>query len=332
MTDTAFDVVGIGNAIVDIIARCDDAFLDQQGLAKGHMQLVDRDAATSLYNAIGPAVEISGGSAANTIAGVASFGGSAAYIGKVADDDFGRVFAHDIKASGVSFATQPAQSETPTARSIVLVTPDAERTMSTYLGISPELNSSEVDKDVIAKSRILYLEGYLFDAPQAMEAFRLAAQIAKSSDCEVSLTLSDGFCVDRHRSEFLTFIKDDIDILFANESEILSLYETQSLETALDNVSRDAKLAAVTRSEKGSVIVSGTERHEAKAEAISEVADTTGAGDLYAAGFLFGRARNMTLAQSAHLGHVAAAEIISHIGARPETSLRDFARQSGIEI
>lgn len=332
MTDTAFDVVGIGNAIVDIIARCDDAFLDAQGLSKGHMQLVDQAAAAKLYDAIGPAVEVSGGSAANTIAGVASFGGTAAYIGKVADDDFGRIFAHDIKASGVRFETKPAQSATPTARSIVLVTPDAERTMSTYLGISPQLDSSEVDPEVIKNSRLLYLEGYLFDAPEAMAAFRLAAKAAKSSNCEVSLTLSDGFCVDRHRSAFLDFIRDDIDILFANESEILSLYETNSLETALENVSSDAKIAAVTRSEKGSIIVSGTERHEANAEAIDSVADTTGAGDLYAAGFLFGRARNMSLPQSARLGHLAAAEIISHIGARPETSLKELATKCGIAL
>jgi len=330
MTDAAYDVVGIGNAIVDIIARCDDAFLEKQGLAKGHMQLIDQAAAAALYDAVGPAVEISGGSAANTIAGVASFGGKAAYIGKVADDELGRIFAHDIKASGVSFETKPSQSDTPTARSIVLVTPDAERTMSTYLGISPELNSSEVDPDIIKKSRILYLEGYLFDAPQAKEAFRLAASVAKTAECQVALTLSDGFCVDRHRSEFLSFIKDDIDILFANESEILSLYETQSLQTAIEKISTDAKVAAITQSEKGSVIVSGSEKHEASAEPVAAVADTTGAGDLYAAGFLFGRARNMSLAQSAQLGHIAAAEIISHIGARPEASLRDLAAKHGI--
>ncbi len=330
MTNSAHDVVGIGNAIVDIIARCDDDFLAQQALAKGHMQLVDRAAATALYDAIGPAVEISGGSAANTIAGVASFGGSAAYIGKVADDDLGRIFAHDIKASGVNYSTKPVQSETPTARSIVLVTPDAERTMSTYLGISPELNSSEIEPELIKNSRILYLEGYLFDAPQAMEAFKLAASIAKSADTEVSLTLSDGFCVDRHREEFLSFIKSDIDLLFANESEILSLYETDSLETAVNNISNDAKVAAITRSEKGSVIVSGSNRYEAKAESIDNLADTTGAGDLYAAGFLFGHAKGMPLDQCAKLGHIAAAEIISHVGARPETSLRDLAIKHGV--
>ena len=330
MTVSSYDVVAIGNAIVDIIARCDDAFLNEQGLSKGHMQLVDQDAANKLYSAIGPAVEISGGSAANTIAGVASFGGKAAYIGKVSDDDFGRIFAHDINASGVSYQTKPAQSDTPTARSIVLVTQDAERTMSTYLGISPELDSSEVDSDLIKQSKILYLEGYLFDAPQAMEAFRLAASIAKSSDCQVSLTLSDGFCVDRHRGEFLSFIKDDIDILFANESEILSLYETQSFQTAIDNVSKDAKIAAVTRSEKGSVIVTGSNKHDVSAESASQVADTTGAGDLFAAGFLFGQAQGMALEQSAKLGHIAAAEIISHIGARPETSLRELANQHNL--
>ena len=332
MTDSTYDVVGIGNAIVDIIARCDDEFLAAQELAKGHMQLVDQTAASALYDAIGPAVEISGGSAANTIAGIASFGGKAAYIGKVSDDELGRIFAHDIKASGVSFDTKPAQSSTPTARSIVLVTPDAERTMSTYLGISPELDSSDVDPELIKNSKILYLEGYLFDAPQAMEAFRFAAQIAKQAGREVSITLSDGFCVDRHRDAFLSFIKADIDILFANEAEILSLYQTESLETAIENAAADAKIAAITRSEKGSVIVSGSGRHEINAENVASVADTTGAGDLFAAGFLSGQAKGMSLEQSAKLGHIAAAEIISHIGARPEASLRDLAISDGVPL
>ena len=255
MGDSQFDVVGIGNAIVDIIARCDDDFLTTHGAEKGHMQLVDAAEISKLYDAVGPATEISGGSAANTIAGVASFGGSAAYMGKVADDEFGRIFTHDIRAMGVRYETAPGSGGAPTARSLVLVTPDGERTMNTFLGISPQLSEADVDADAIAAAQVLYLEGYLFDAPAAKAAFRHAAKIAKAAGCQVSLTLSDGFCVDRHRDDFLQLIRSDIDVLFANEDEITSLYQTASFEDAAAQAKTDTRLAVLTRSAKGSVIV-----------------------------------------------------------------------------
>jgi len=330
MTEHRYDIVGIGNAIVDIIARCDDAFLTEHQAPKGHMRLVDADTISNLYNAIGPAVEISGGSAANTIAGIASLGGTAAYIGKIAEDEFGRIFAHDIKASGVDYRTQPATEGAPTARSIVLVTPDGERTMNTFLGISPELGPQDLDHDMIADGKILYLEGYLFDADAAKDSFRKAAQIAKGAGRLVSLTLSDGFCVDRHRSAFLEFIRSDVDILFANESEIISLYETNNFDIAAERISQDVKLAALTRSEKGSVIISQDETIAVPAYPIEHLIDTTGAGDLYAAGFLFGYARDLDLGICGRLGSMAAGEIISHIGARPETTLMNMAQSKGL--
>jgi len=330
MSDHRYDVVGIGNAIVDIIARCDDAFLVQNDAPKGHMRLVDAETIAKLYEAIGPAVEVSGGSAANTIAGVASLGGQAAYIGKVADDEFGKIFAHDIKAAGVSYATRQASGGAPTARSIILVTPDGERTMNTFLGISPELSPQELDQDMISDGKILYLEGYLFDADAAKDSFRQASKIAKNAGRSVSLTLSDGFCVDRHRAEFLDFIRSDVDILFANESEITSLYEIQDFDTAADKVSQDVKLAALTRSEKGSVIVSQDEMVAVPAHPVNKLVDTTGAGDLYAAGFLFGFARDLDLGLCARLGSLAAGEIISHLGARPETELSRMAKGEGL--
>ncbi len=330
MSEAKFDVVGIGNAIVDIIAHCDDAFLAAHEAPKGHMRLVDADQIAQLYDAVGPAVEISGGSAANTIAGLASLGGAGAYIGKVADDEFGRIFAHDIKAIGVSYDTAPATGGAPTARSLVLVTPDGERTMSTFLGVSPELGPADLDAEKIAAGRILYLEGYLFDAEAAKDSFRQAAQIAKDAGRQVSLTLSDGFCVDRHRETFLEFIRDNVDILFANESEVTSLYETDSFEEAAQKVRIDTRLAALTRSEKGSIIVRDGEEVAIPAHKVEQVVDTTGAGDLYASGFLFGFARGYDLGRCARLGSLAAAEVISHIGARPETNLADLAKQNGL--
>ena len=329
MTDR-FDVVGIGNAIVDILARCDDAFLASHGAAKGHMRLVDEQEISQLYDAVGPAIEISGGSAANTIAGIASLGGATAYIGKIADDEFGRIFAHDIRAAGVVYETPPAQSGLPTARSLVLVTPDGERTMNTFLGVSPQLGTAELDSDTIANGKILYLEGYLFDQPEAKAGFREAAQIAKNADRLVSMTLSDGFCVDRHRNEFLEFITADVDILFANESEITALYEVDSFDRAMQRVKADTKLAVLTRSEKGSVIAAGPETITVPAFPVDAVVDTTGAGDLFAAGFLFGYASALDLRRCAELGSLAAAEIISHIGARPEKNLRELAIKNGL--
>jgi sugar/nucleoside kinase (ribokinase family) len=326
-----YDVVGIGNAIVDIIGRCDEAFLTKHGCAKGSMQLVDAAAVAKLYGDMGPAVEISGGSGANTIVGVASFGGKAGFIGKTANDQFGEVFGHDIRTAGVTFKTPPApKGSEPTGRCLVLVTPDGQRTMNTFLGVSPQLGGGEVDADLVASARIVYLEGYLFDRPEAKAAFRQAANIAAKAGRQVALSLSDSFCVDRHRAEFLDLIRSSIDILFANEAEITSLYETKSFDEAARRAAADTKLAALTRSEKGSVILGGGKSIAIPAASVAKVVDTTGAGDLYAAGFLFGIATGRDLETSGRLGSLAAAEIISHIGARPETKLQDLARAKGL--
>jgi sugar/nucleoside kinase (ribokinase family) len=324
------DVVGIGNAIVDIIGRCDDAFLAKHGRSKGSMQLVDAVAVASLYDAMGPGIEISGGSAANTIVGVASFGGRAGFIGKTATDQFGQVFGHDIRAAGVAFKTPPAAGGEPTGRSLILVTPDGQRTMNTYLGVSPRLGGGEVDADLIRSARILYLEGYLFDRPEAKAAFRQAADIAAHAGRQVALTLSDPFCVDRHRPEFLELVRQSVDILFANEAEVMSLYETNSFDAAAQRAQADTKLAALTCSEKGSVILSGGKSIAIPAAPVAKVVDTTGAGDLYAAGFLFGVARGMDLETAGKLGSLAAAEVISHIGARPQVPLAELARKQGL--
>jgi len=324
-------VVGIGNAIVDILGRCDDAFLAKHGCTKGSMQLVDAAAISRLYDAMGPGVEISGGSVANTVAGVASLGGKAGFIGKTASDQFGQVFGHDIRATGVTFATAPAgPGSEPTGRCLVLVTPDGQRTMSTFLGVSPELGDGEVDADLIASARIVYLEGYLFDRPQAKAAFRRAADIAVKAGRHVALSLSDAFCVDRHRAEFLDLIRSRVDILFANEAEVTSLYQTKSFDEAARRTRADTKLAALTRSEKGSVILSDGKSVVVPPEPVAKVVDTTGAGDLYAAGFLYGVASGRDLETAGRLGSLAAAEIISHIGARPETRLQDLARAKGL--
>lgn len=327
---TTIDVVAVGNAIVDIIGRCDDSFLQAHQCVKGSMNLVDPRRLTALYDAMGPAVEISGGSAANTAVGVASYGGRAAFIGKVADDEFGRIFSHDIKASGVAFHTSAVNGGNPTSRSLILVTPDGERTMNTYLGISTELDSGVIDTDTIASAKVLYLEGYLFDRPEAKAAFREAAAIARKSDRKVALSLSDAFCVDRHRSEFLDLVKSDIDILFANESEITSLYQTSDFEEASRRAAADAQLAILTRSAKGSIVISGDSRTIVTAEPVAAVLDTTGAGDLYAAGFLYGYTRGFDHATCGRLASLAAAEIISHVGARPETKLSILASQKGV--
>ena len=318
------DVLGIGNAIVDVIARQEEAFLDLHGLEKGSMLLVDEDGVLSLYDKIGPATEISGGSAANTIAGVTSLGGSACYVGKVAADQLGEVFAHDIRAAGVAFNTVFLNDGPQTARCIVIVTPDGQRTMSTYLGACAMLGPDDVVEEEIASAKITYLEGYLWDRPNAKEAFRKAAQLASKYQRKTALTLSDSFCVDRYRESFLSLIRDGVDILFANEAEILSLYETSSLQQAMAAVAQDCALAAITRSEKGSVIVAGSSVTEVSAQPIDQVVDTTGAGDLYASGFLFGQAHNKPVAECARLGHVAATEIISHIGARPQVELKSL--------
>jgi sugar/nucleoside kinase (ribokinase family) len=330
MATIEHDVVGIGNAIVDIIARCKHEFLVKHNLAKGHMTLVDANTVSQLYKNMGPAVEISGGSAANTMVGVASLGGRAAFVGKVSEDDFGKVFAHDIRSAGVTFETKPSVGGAPTARSLILVTPDGERTMNTFLGVSPELSPRDVDAKLIASSRILYLEGYLFDRPDAQAAFRHAANLAEAAGREVALTLSDSFCVERHRVEFIELIRDRVDILFANESEITALYKTSSFEEASRQAKSDASIAVLTRSAKGSVIFRGDKAASVPAARVRQVVDTTGAGDLYAAGFLFGYAAGKPLDVCGSIGSLAAAEVIGHMGARPETSLAELVAARGL--
>ncbi len=326
MTDTAFDVLGIGNAIVDVIAETSDAFLGEQGLDKGTMHLIDEARARDLYGAMGPGIEVSGGSAANTIAGVAALGGRASFIGRVRDDELGEVFAHDIRAQGVSFTTATSTDGPLTARCLVLVTPDAQRTMNTYLGACVHLSASDVDRDAVARVSAVYLEGYLWDAPEGPAIFAAAAQAAKAAGRDVAMTLSDPFCVDRHRDAFLAFIREHVDILFANEVEIASLYQCSGFEDAAGRVSGDVKIAALTRSEKGSLIVAGSGRTVAAAHP-TRVVDTTGAGDLYAAGFLYGYTTGASLERAARIGAVCAAEVISHIGARPRADLRKLVAQ-----
>jgi sugar/nucleoside kinase (ribokinase family) len=321
MADATLDVVGIGNAMVDVLARADDAFLATHGLAKGAMTLVDAAQSDALYDAMGPGVEISGGSAGNTMAGLAALGGKGAFIGKVRDDQLGGVFGHDIRAAGVRFDTPPAADGAPTARCLVIVTPDAQRTMCTYLGACVELGPDDVEEALIAAAEITYLEGYLWDPPRAKQAFRKALDIAHANGRRVALTLSDPFCVDRHRAEFRELAAEHIDILFANEAEIISLYEVDDFDAALRRVRQDCAVAALTRSERGSVIVAGEEVHVIDAHPVAEVVDATGAGDLYAAGVLYGLTHGWDLASAGRLGGLAAAEVIGHIGARAEADL-----------
>ena len=333
MTEPQYDVLAIGNAIVDVIARAEEDFLMALGMHKGAMTLIDEARARSIYDAMGPAVEISGGSAANTTAGIASLGGRAAFIGKVKDDELGRVFAHDIRAAGVAFASPPALNGPATARCYILVTPDGERTLNTYLGAAQNLGRVDIDTTTVAAAAITYLEGYLWDPRDAKDAFLKAAASAHAAGRLVALTLSDAFCVDRWREEFLQLVRGGtIDLLLANESELRSLYQTADFDTALAALRADAKLAVVTRSEKGCVVVSGPQTHEVAAFPIERIVDTTGAGDLFAAGFLFGLARGNDLAVAARIGALAAAEVIQHIGARPQSSLKALAQQHGLPI
>ena len=314
------DVVGIGNAIVDIIGRCDDAFLTRHGRSKGSMQLVDAAAVARLYAAMGPAVEISGGSVANTMVGVASFGGRAGFIGKTADDEFGQVFGHDIRAAGVTFTTPRRRTAaSPPGAASILVTPDGQRTMNTFLGVSPQLGGGEVDAELIASARIVYLEGYLFDRPEAKAAFRQAAEIAAKAGRQVALSLSDAFCVDRHRAEFLRArcAPASTSCSPTRRRSPRSIRRPRSTRRR-GTAPADTKLAALTRSEKGSVILGEGKSIAIPAAPVAKVVDTTGAGDLYAAGFLYGVATGRDLETAGRLGSLAAAEIISHIGARPE--------------
>ena len=330
MSKQEFDVLTIGNAIVDVIAKVDEGFVARELLVKGSMNLIDEARAEQLYSVMGPATEISGGSAGNTAAGVASFGGKAAYFGKVKEDQLGAIYAHDMKSIGVHFGTPKAKDGPATARSFILVTPDGERTMNTYLGACVNLTVADVDKDVVEAAQVTYMEGYLYDKPEAKAAFREAAKIARAKGRLTSITLSDSFCVERHRDSFLELIRGSIDIVFANESEIKSLYKTQSFDGAVEAVHRDCPLAVLTRSERGSRVVRGDERIIVPAHPVDKVIDVTGAGDLFASGFLFGHTHGKPLRQCAALGSLAAAEVISHTGARPEVNLLKLAKNKGL--
>jgi len=329
MKPASIDVVGIGNAIVDVIAHAEDAFLAQEALVKGTMTLVDAPRAEALYRMMGPAIEASGGSAGNTMAGIASLGGKGAYIGKVRDDFLGQVFRHDITAIGVRFDTQVATSGPGTARCLILVTPDGQRTMNTYLGACVDLGSPDIDPDVIAAAQITYLEGYLFDPPKAQEGFRNAAAIAHAAGRRVALSLSDPFCVGRHRAAFRELVDGHVDILFANEAEICSLYETDDFAAAVAAVRGHVAIAALTRSAEGSVILGRGAEHSIEPAPVARVVDTTGAGDLYASGFLYGLTRDLPLPTCGEIGSLCAAEIISHFGARPEIKLSELVAEAG---
>ena len=324
MNNADYDVLGIGNAIVDILAYAEDGFLAAEGLDKGAMALVDAERAAALYDKVGPAVECSGGSAANTIAGLASLGGRGAFIGKVANDALGGVFRDDIKALGVAFETAPATDGTPTATSLVLVSPDAERTMQTYLGACVDLGPADIDENMVRAAAVTYLEGYLWDPPAAKEAFLKAAAVAHANGRKVSLSLSDPFCVERHRGDFLELIAGHVDILFANEDEIISLYKAGEFDAALRAVRGHCEIVALTRGPKGSVVLSGDEVHVVDADPVASLVDTTGAGDAYAAGFLYGLSQGDGLARAAHIGNVAAGEVIQHLGARPDQPLSEL--------
>jgi sugar/nucleoside kinase (ribokinase family) len=333
MSAPKYDLLGVGNAIVDVIARADDAFLVKHGMAKGTMALIDEPRAKAIYDAMGSTTESSGGSAANTIVGAASLGARAAFIGKVKDDELGRTFMHDIRANGIAFDTKPAADGPSTARCYIIVTPDGERTMNTYLGAAQSLYPGDIDDSAVANAAITYLEGYLWDPPHAKQAFVKAADIAHANGRKIALTLSDAFCVDRYRDEFRQLMKDKtVDIVFANERELHSLYQTADFDTALNALRGDIELGVVTRSEKGCLVVADGKAEAVPAAPIERVVDATGAGDLFAAGFLVGYSRGRDLRTAARLGALAAAEVIQHVGARPQTSLRALAESSGFKL
>lgn len=321
MAHPALDVVAIGNAIVDVLSMTDDSVLDAHGLVKGSMRLVDEDQAAVIYEAMGPGREMSGGGAANTAAGVASFGGRAGFVGKVRDDQLGTVFAHDIKAAGVDFVNPPATSGPPTARCMVLISPDAQRTMNTFLGVAGRLEVADVPVDMVEAAEVTYLEGYLWDEPSAKEAMLRAVDLAHAAGKQVAFSLSDSFCVERHRDAFVDLLRDSVDIVFANEAEIQSLLQVDDFDAGVATLRSLVSLGAVTRGAAGSVLVTADAIVEVPAAPVEEVVDTTGAGDLYAAGVLFGLTHGYDLAGAGRLGSLAAAEIISHVGARPESSL-----------
>jgi sugar/nucleoside kinase (ribokinase family) len=325
MSDTDFDVAGVGNALVDVISSVDDGFIEAHDFPRGATTMVDLEHAEAVYADLPPAQEISGGSCANTIAGLASFGASVGFIGRVRDDQLGKVYTHDLRALGVHFDVPPATDGPATGRCLIMVTPDAHRTQCTYLGASTFIGPEDVDTDVVARARVTYLEGYLWDQPPAKEAIKKAATAARGAGRQVAFTLSDPFCVDRHREEFRTLVADEIDILFGNEAEICSLYEVDDFDAALQRVRRHCRVGALTRSEHGSVVIAGDQLHAIAAEPVDRLVDTTGAGDQYAAGFLYGLTHGYDLATCGRLGSVAAAEVISHFGARPAVSLARLA-------
>ncbi len=328
MSTPPLGLVAVGNALVDVLTQAEDNFIYDQhqkyGMEKGAMTLIDDERAEQLYEQMGPGIESSGGSAANTIAGFASFGGKAGFIGKVAQDQLGSVFQHDIRSMGVKFNTQPLIMGGKTGRCLILVTPDAQRTMNTFLGASVELTAADIDQDLIDQGLITYLEGYLFDREQAKRAFFTAAEYAHEAGHRIALTLSDPFCVDRHREDFLKLIEEHVDILFANEEEICSLYQVSTFEEAAEKVSNHVEIAVMTRSEKGAVIRNRHETITIKAAPVDEVIDTTGAGDQFAAGFLYGLTQGMPLEICGKLGALAAAEVIGHMGPRPQMKYADF--------
>ena len=326
-----FNVVGIGNAMVDVLAQCEDGFLTENGIDKGIMQLIDMDRAVDLYSRVGAAKEVSGGSAANTIAGIAHLGGQTAYVGKVKDDQLGAIFAHDLRAQGAVYETTmaPSGDKDETGRCIVLVTPDGERSMNTYLGVTEHLSPDDIDEAQIAKSEWIYLEGYRFDGPESHEAFAKAITAAKGAGGKVALTLSDPFCVERHRDAFRKLIADHVDLLFANRAEIMSMYQTDDFEDALGRGGADVEILACTDSEKGAHILSGGQRWHAPAIP-TDIVDATGAGDLFAGAFLWAITHDHSLETAGHMACVAASEVISHIGARAETDLTDLFKTHAV--
>jgi len=333
MTEIRFDALCIGNAICDVFAHVEEDFLLQENLIKGSMRLIETDEAVKLFNKMGQTVRVSGGSAGNTAAGIASLGGRPAYFGKVAEDELGDSYYHDMNGTGVYFNTPRLREWKPTARSMILITPDGERTMNTYLGACTEFSPSDVDEDVVAAAAVTYMEGYLWDPEEAKKAFLKAAEVAHLNGRKVAITLSDSFCVDRYRSEFQSMLADGVvDLMFANEHELRALYQTADLDTAIAAARETGALTALTLGKEGAMVVNREETHKVPAQVVDNVVDLTGAGDLFASGFLFGMARDYSLAESAELGCLCAASVISHVGARPERPLKNLAQQSGFEV
>ncbi|MDD3183444.1 MAG: adenosine kinase [Alphaproteobacteria bacterium] len=327
-----YDVCAVGNAIVDIIAECDEAFLVSYEITKGAMNLVDETRADFLYKNLGPSIETSGGSAANTVAGVAALGGMPTYIGKVKSDEFGKIFRHDMRASGVHFPTQAATEGPSTARSLIVVTPDAQRSMNTYLGACADLCADDVDPQLVANAQVTFLEGYLFDKPKAQEAFYVAAKIAHEAGRHLALTPSDTFCVDRHRDGFMDLVKNQVDYLVANEFELMSLFQVSSFEEAMAQARTHCQIVVGTRSEKGAVIASADQTYVIEADPVAQAVDSTGAGDMFAAGFLFGLTHGYDLPTSGRIGAVVASEVIGHYGPRAQGDLKDLVRAKGINL